>query len=1166
MYGEGGISLAGGKWRAAVASLGLILATMGPAGAAPGPDQQLKNAQKLNRLGVVQGTGIFPSTGEPDFNLGAPITRAELVATIVRSFGLESAAQAAQGAPSFADVPVLAWFSGYVAVAKDLAGQKGIAIGRSETQFDPNAPVTRAEVLIFVLKFLGINANGSSTPWYEVWVQQAVSSGVLTQADVRDLMADPGGGALRGEAFMILDKGYAAKVLPGAKSLYTTYLDSLAPTVAMVGLPTSTNEATVTLSGSVSDNKGVAFFSVNLAPVVLTNGSFSLTQPLTLGVNAFTLRAIDLAGNETSQVVTISRVAAEPATIEAAPLQLPAGSTVAVNAVVKDAAGTVIPGVTLAGTSGIGTYVNGQFTARATVGNGTLTLTTSNGVTKQVAVTIVPGPVAKVVAPRTVAPGEFVTLSTTDAYGNVVTGATFSQSSPDGVVTGAGVFTGSVPGTYAVKATLDGVTAEGLIGVYGPPKSLHVLPVQALVANASSAEPIQVEVIDAAGYRVSNYGQSGDELVQITDTGGLVVSAALVRPVQGVATFTAKAGSALADSLVNVGFAFNSTSSVRGSGEIRVEAQRVATIRITAPAVHRVNTNAPTEITVDLLDQVGQPILAGVYELSLSVDGAATLLGGERTGTLSWSPTTKTFEIVAVNASTTGPITLTVAGEGLEEAKATLQAQFATAPTQLLLRSTGAASVGALDLDDAGVASVAAASGKALSYEVSVVDDRNVPVDQSTARIALAFTGVTEPDQVFISLDGVSWERLSSYSASTDPLTTTNGKVTFYLLSSRPGAFQVQAKEYHGLGGYAELGLRDSGSVAATITAGLAARARFADGGTLYLLRSSPTTGNVTVQITDPAGNPVRQAGVSVTVTANDSGVKLNGSSGEGTAVTDGDGKAVFALSASAILVEMRLTLSDLSWSGGTVTADPAYDELVVKAQYQLPQSLSLVVRRGGLQPTTLTVGDTFDIVATVLDQDGQPYEGLVPSDFRFTINGQSQSFSAWSDASGVYGTTVPNGTVYRDGNVAFTVSLVGQSTTVSATKSMGFKAGAPASIRIAEATWTDNGNHLYEVGSDSFSVHAPKDTPKAYTLQVVDQYGNMIIPTSLSKSLTVSLSGAAPSGGYIAFTDVDGIPLTELTIGAGRNSAALNIRSNKGGTLHFNTSFGNLSVTLIIP
>ena len=83
-----------------------------------------ETATKMNKLGIVQGVGTNPD-GTPNFNLGGNLTRAELVTTIVRSFGADQAAQLAKGAPSFGDVTADAWYSGYVAVAKNLAAQVG---------------------------------------------------------------------------------------------------------------------------------------------------------------------------------------------------------------------------------------------------------------------------------------------------------------------------------------------------------------------------------------------------------------------------------------------------------------------------------------------------------------------------------------------------------------------------------------------------------------------------------------------------------------------------------------------------------------------------------------------------------------------------------------------------------------------------------------------------------------------------------------------------------------------------------------------------------------------------------------------------------------------------------------------------------------------------------
>jgi len=185
-------------------------------------------AEKMNKLGIVQGVGTNPD-GSIDFNLGRNLTRAELVTTIVRSFGQEQAAQLSKGAPSFADVSAHEWYSGYIAIAKNLAEQAGNPIGKSENSFDPNADLTKAEAIVFIMKYLGIKVESSGANWYEPWIAKAVELGVMSKDLAADALADPNSPATRGEAFVVLDFGFSAKVLENGKSLYTSYVDFVSP-------------------------------------------------------------------------------------------------------------------------------------------------------------------------------------------------------------------------------------------------------------------------------------------------------------------------------------------------------------------------------------------------------------------------------------------------------------------------------------------------------------------------------------------------------------------------------------------------------------------------------------------------------------------------------------------------------------------------------------------------------------------------------------------------------------------------------------------------------------------------------------------------------------------------------------------------------------------------
>jgi len=273
------------------------------------PNTPLEIAAKMNRMGIVVGEGKKPD-GSIDFNLGGNMTRAEIVTTIVRAFGQEQAAKLAKAAPSFADVSGNEWYSGYVAVAKNLAAQAGNPIGRDANTFDPNASVTKAEALVFVMKYLGMKVEPSGANWYEAWIAKAVELGMISANDAATTLANPDSSATRGEAFVILDFGYSAKVLADGKSLYTSYVDSEAPQLSIDGgYPEVTTSDSVTLSGHVKDNKSaVNLTSAPVSNISVTNGSWSASFPLKDGENVIQISATDTAGNTATKSATIQRV------------------------------------------------------------------------------------------------------------------------------------------------------------------------------------------------------------------------------------------------------------------------------------------------------------------------------------------------------------------------------------------------------------------------------------------------------------------------------------------------------------------------------------------------------------------------------------------------------------------------------------------------------------------------------------------------------------------------------------------------------------------------------------------------------------------------------------------------------------------------------------------
>ncbi|MFD0674058.1 S-layer homology domain-containing protein [Cohnella sp. GCM10027633] len=83
--------------------------------------------------------GIINGTADNEFSPGKPITRAEFVAFLARTFDW----QGANGKP-FSDVPEDAYYAQPLAAARQL----GIATGSGDNRFNPNDPITREQMMV----------------------------------------------------------------------------------------------------------------------------------------------------------------------------------------------------------------------------------------------------------------------------------------------------------------------------------------------------------------------------------------------------------------------------------------------------------------------------------------------------------------------------------------------------------------------------------------------------------------------------------------------------------------------------------------------------------------------------------------------------------------------------------------------------------------------------------------------------------------------------------------------------------------------------------------------------------------------------------------------------------------------------------------------------------
>ncbi|HTO52102.1 MAG TPA: hypothetical protein VMR50_01855 [Myxococcota bacterium] len=94
-------------------------------------------------------------------------------------------------------------------------------------------------------------------------------------------------------------------------------LDRTAPTITVTapGNNSTTAQASIVVTGTVTDANGVASVKVNGTAVTLSGSSFSSTVALALGSNTITVSATDAAGNTCSTTVAVTRVTGPSVTI-----------------------------------------------------------------------------------------------------------------------------------------------------------------------------------------------------------------------------------------------------------------------------------------------------------------------------------------------------------------------------------------------------------------------------------------------------------------------------------------------------------------------------------------------------------------------------------------------------------------------------------------------------------------------------------------------------------------------------------------------------------------------------------------------------------------------------------------------------------------------------------
>lgn len=263
-------------------------------------------------------------------------------------------------------------------------------------------------------------------------------------------------------------------------------------------------------------------------------------------------------------------------------------------------------------------------------------------------------------------------------------------------------------------------------------------------------------------------------------------------------------------------------------------------------------------------------------------------------------------------------------------------------------------------------------------------------------------------------------------------------------------------------------------------------------------------TSSITALVRDATGNPVLGESVALSISSRNSGAP---SLGVVSGTTNANGMLTFTYTAG--LGEGTDTVTALSGNGksGTVNIGVANGNAVIGSVAATSTS------------TSITVGGTTQIRATVLDSLNQPVVGgtvtFVTTAGTFGAAGTTESTTTGvTDANGVATATLRAGSTVLAASVVASVSGFSSSTTVN------FTAGAATSVSLLASP-----NAVMPGGSS------------ALTVLVRDNAGNVIAGENVTLAITTFSSGAPSLNVVSGQTSANGI--LALTYTAGATSSA---------------------------
>ncbi|MCZ8519576.1 MULTISPECIES: S-layer homology domain-containing protein [Paenibacillus] len=131
------------------------------------------------KIDALLKAGVLEGTGPDTFGIGENLTRGQFAKVLVGIYGVP--VDHTLTASSFSDVlpedPANGWALPYIEAAK----KAGLVNGKSDTLFDPGAPLTLGEIAAALLRGIGITPDMQGTPWYQDAIRQAAGQRLLPE-------------------------------------------------------------------------------------------------------------------------------------------------------------------------------------------------------------------------------------------------------------------------------------------------------------------------------------------------------------------------------------------------------------------------------------------------------------------------------------------------------------------------------------------------------------------------------------------------------------------------------------------------------------------------------------------------------------------------------------------------------------------------------------------------------------------------------------------------------------------------------------------------------------------------------------------------------------------------------------------------------------------------